>query len=80
MVLGFPPELAQLGYLIMSLIISNSVMFLILVVVFITTRGVLPPIIKSKIRGKTLLVLLKKNRRLEFVAGDYGGGFCRNKG
>jgi len=63
MVLGLPPQLASIGYMIIGLLVSNTVLFSFVLIIFFTTKGVLPPIIKAKLRNKTLLVLLKKNKK-----------------
>jgi len=65
-VLNFVPSTV---YLIASLGVSMA-MVIFLVIIFIFSRGVLEPVLASRLTGKAMWIIITATRRFKFVIGD----------
>ena len=73
-----PAELQGIGYTMIVLMVVAIVQFVMLFFIWWLTRGVLGPFIKAKLRGRSVLINLRKDKKLMFEdvqneAGMYKG-------
>ena len=82
MVFGFenmPPELAGMAMATIGFMSGFVIIFVMLIIILFLTRGVLKPFMKAKLRGRTVMLLPRKDRKIEFIAEDLKGGILSNK-